>query len=374
MGSDVASPAGQRGPFQGGTTHVRSRHDRSHSRLLGDAAQLGGLGQLLRGQGLQGHRSCLSRARGRGRVAQRRPDADRRAHGARRSSTTSSRSSQPLDNPIIMGHSAGGVFTQLLLDKGYGASAVVLNSAPTEGVKVAPWSQLRSTFPVLKNPANRHRAAGFTFEQFHYAFTNGVDEEIARPLYERYAVAGQRRDPVRAASSPTSSPATRTRGSTTTTTTARRCCSSPARTDHIMPPSVQQSNAKHYKSDKTHHRDHRVRGPALHAGARGLGEDRRPRARVGARQRPSPDRSRPEPCRSSPPPTASRSSTRTGAPASRSSWRTAGRSAATAGRRSSSTSPTTASARSRTTAAGTAAPRRCGTATTWTTTRTISRR
>ncbi len=40
--------------------------------------------------------------------------------------------------PIIMGHSAGGAFTQILLDHGYGAAGVAINSAPTEGVKVVP--------------------------------------------------------------------------------------------------------------------------------------------------------------------------------------------------------------------------------------------
>ena len=64
--------------------------------------------------------------------------------------------------PIIMGHSAGGVFTQILLDHGFGACGVAINSAPTEGVKRVPLSQLKATFPVLKNPANRHRAVGFT--------------------------------------------------------------------------------------------------------------------------------------------------------------------------------------------------------------------
>jgi hypothetical protein len=60
--------------------------------------------------------------------------------------------------PIIMGHSAGGCFTQVLLDHGYGAAGVAIDSAPTEGVRVTPVSQIRSLFPVLKNPANRHRA------------------------------------------------------------------------------------------------------------------------------------------------------------------------------------------------------------------------
>src|SRR6201990_1818897 len=88
--------------------------------------------------------------------------------------------------PIIIGHSAGGVFTQILLDHGFGAVGVAIDSAPTEGVKRIPLSQVKATFPVLKNPANRHRAVGFTFEQWEYAFTNGFGEEKSRALYERY--------------------------------------------------------------------------------------------------------------------------------------------------------------------------------------------
>jgi len=90
--------------------------------------------------------------------------------------------------PILMGHSAGGVFTQILLDHGFGAVGVAINSAPTEGVPVVPLSQIKSTFPVLKNPANRHKAVGFTHEQWHYAFTNTFTEEKSRALYERYAI------------------------------------------------------------------------------------------------------------------------------------------------------------------------------------------
>src|SRR6188472_3347754 len=78
--------------------------------------------------------------------------------------------------PIIIGHSAGGVFTQILLDHGFGAAGVVLNSAPTEGVKRIPLSQVRASFPVLKNPANRHKAVGLNFEQWSYTFTNGLTE------------------------------------------------------------------------------------------------------------------------------------------------------------------------------------------------------
>ncbi|HYZ04685.1 MAG TPA: alpha/beta hydrolase, partial [Rubrobacter sp.] len=90
--------------------------------------------------------------------------------------------------PIIMGHSAGGLFTQILLDHGYGAAGVAIDSAPAEGVRVTPVSQIRIFFPILRNPANRHRAVGFTKEQFHYAFGNNLSREESDKVYERYHI------------------------------------------------------------------------------------------------------------------------------------------------------------------------------------------
>lgn len=150
--------------------------------------------------------------------------------------------------PIIIGHSAGGAFTQVLLDRGYGAAGVALNSAPTEGVPLAPLSQLRSVFPVLKNPANRHKAVGFTFEQFNFAFTNeGFTEEQARAAYERYAIpasGGILWGGILANVKP---------GHQDIYVDYKNADRAPllfvsGEKDHIMPPSVQQSNLKHYKS------------------------------------------------------------------------------------------------------------------------------
>ena len=90
--------------------------------------------------------------------------------------------------PILIGHSAGGTFVQILLDRGCGAVGVAMNSAPTEGVLVTPVSQLKATFPVFKSPANRHRAVGLTHKQWRYAFTNTFSEEESKALYERYAI------------------------------------------------------------------------------------------------------------------------------------------------------------------------------------------
>jgi pimeloyl-ACP methyl ester carboxylesterase len=50
-----------------------------------------------------------------------------------------------------------------------------------------PFSEFRSVLPVLKDPANLHRAVPLTAKQFHYAFTNTLDEKASQRAYERYA-------------------------------------------------------------------------------------------------------------------------------------------------------------------------------------------
>lgn len=150
--------------------------------------------------------------------------------------------------PILMGHSAGGVFVQLLLDHGYGAVGVAINSAPTEGVLVAPLTQLRSVFPVLRNPANRHRAVGFTPEQWHYAFTNTFSDEQSRATYARYHIPASGEifwDSLLANLIP---------GPQAAAVNYHNDQRAPllfisGSEDHLMPPAVQHSNARHYKSN-----------------------------------------------------------------------------------------------------------------------------
>ena len=96
-----------------------------------------------------------------------------------------------LDNPpIIIGHSFGGAFTEILLDRGLGAAGVAIDAAAVRGVTKLPFSTLKSAFPVLRSPSNNHRAVALTAEQFHYAFTNTMSEEESVRAYNRYAVPG----------------------------------------------------------------------------------------------------------------------------------------------------------------------------------------
>jgi pimeloyl-ACP methyl ester carboxylesterase len=90
--------------------------------------------------------------------------------------------------PIIMGHSFGGSFVQLLLDRGLGAAGVGIDAGTVSGVRDLPLSTLKSAFPILGNPLNRNKATALTAEQFRYAFGNTVSEEESRAAYDRYAV------------------------------------------------------------------------------------------------------------------------------------------------------------------------------------------
>jgi pimeloyl-ACP methyl ester carboxylesterase len=90
--------------------------------------------------------------------------------------------------PIIMGHSFGGLFTQLLAYRGLGSAAVGIDPGAPAGVLELPFTTLKSSAPVLANPLNIGKATMLTPEQFHYAFTNTISEEQSRALYDRYAV------------------------------------------------------------------------------------------------------------------------------------------------------------------------------------------
>jgi pimeloyl-ACP methyl ester carboxylesterase len=92
--------------------------------------------------------------------------------------------------PVIMGHSFGGLVTELLLDRGLGAAGVAISPAPVRGVLRLPPAQLRAAFPVLANPANRNRTVELTPKQFHYGFTNTMAGDEAKAAYDRYQVPG----------------------------------------------------------------------------------------------------------------------------------------------------------------------------------------
>jgi pimeloyl-ACP methyl ester carboxylesterase len=91
-------------------------------------------------------------------------------------------------NPVIVGHSFGGLFAEKLLGEGYGRAAVAIDPAQIKGVLPLPLAQLRSGLPALGNPANRHKAVALTNKEFRYGFGNTLSDEESDALFERWTI------------------------------------------------------------------------------------------------------------------------------------------------------------------------------------------
>jgi pimeloyl-ACP methyl ester carboxylesterase len=90
--------------------------------------------------------------------------------------------------PVIIGHSFGGLLTQILAGRGLAEASVSIDPAPFRGVLPLPVSALRVASVALKNPANWGRAVPLSYEQFRYGFANAVSADEAKDLYETYCV------------------------------------------------------------------------------------------------------------------------------------------------------------------------------------------
>jgi non-heme chloroperoxidase len=95
--------------------------------------------------------------------------------------------------PIIIGHSFGGLVTQLLLNRGLGAAGVAIATAPPKGVVVLPPSTLRTAWPGLKNPLNRNGLAPLTPTQFQWRFANTLGRAESDAIYDEQYIPGSNR-------------------------------------------------------------------------------------------------------------------------------------------------------------------------------------
>lgn len=97
-------------------------------------------------------------------------------------------------DPVVIGHSTGGLVAQQLLARGLAGAAIAVDPAPIRGVRaMVPFASLRSLLPALRNPANRKRAVSLSSEQFRYAIGNALPADESDDLYFRWAIPGPAR-------------------------------------------------------------------------------------------------------------------------------------------------------------------------------------
>jgi pimeloyl-ACP methyl ester carboxylesterase len=148
--------------------------------------------------------------------------------------------------PIIMGHSFGGLFTQLMLNRGLGRAGVAVDSAQSAGVPVLPWSVVRGLMPVLGKPWTVNRTVLLSPKQFRYAFTNSLSQDESDRVREEFVIPAPGKPLWQAATHLFMN-----------TGDSRIDYSKPDRApllfiagdaDHVVPASVNRKNAKRYRS------------------------------------------------------------------------------------------------------------------------------
>ena len=263
----------------------QARHDRPDPRLLGHAAQLGGLEGALRGARLQRAHARLPGLRGRGRGAQRRPVADRgadrardhRAPRERRRRASRRRRSSSATRPAACSRRSCSTT----------ASAPPAWRSTRRRPRASSASRCRRSRRRSRCSRTRPTATARSASRTSSGTTRSPTASPRRSrgaLYERYHI------PASGSIFWGSALANIHPGKDDTWVDYKNDDRAPllfisGSDDHLMPPSIQQSNAKHYKSD-TITEVKEFEGPHLLPSVAGLGGGRRLRARLGRAPRP----------------------------------------------------------------------------------------
>jgi non-heme chloroperoxidase len=145
--------------------------------------------------------------------------------------------------PIVIGHSFGGLITQIILGRGIAAAGIAIDPAPMKGVWQLPLSALKASFPVLGNPFNFKKAKSLTFSQFRYGFANAVPEDEAKKLYEQWTIPAPARPLFQAATASFAGSETKVN---TANTSRGPLLITGGEQDHIAPPVLGKASLKKY--------------------------------------------------------------------------------------------------------------------------------
>ena len=157
--------------------------------------------------------------------------------------------------PILMGHSFGGLIVQMLVDRGLGSAGILVDSAQTAGVPVLPFSTIRATLPILGNPFSYNRTTSLSPKQFNYAFTNGLDAVESKKVYDRYSIPAANAilwDAALALLNPKASSKV-----DYTKTDRAPLLFIAGGNDHVVPPAINKSNLRKYVKNSTAVEDYR---------------------------------------------------------------------------------------------------------------------
>lgn len=146
------------------------------------------------------------------------------------------------EKPILIGHSIGGLIVQLLLQRGLGVAGIAIHPVPPQGIMTFKFSFLKAGWGPLGFFTPVNQSFLMSFNQWKYAFTNGMDYEAQKEAYYKFAIPESKlivRDTITAAAKVVfenpHAPLLITAGST----------------DHTIPASLNESNYKKYRNSNS---------------------------------------------------------------------------------------------------------------------------
>lgn len=148
-------------------------------------------------------------------------------------------------DPVVVGHSFGGLIAQKLLGDGVVSTAVAIDPAQMKGVLPLPLAQIRSALPAMGNPANLRKAVSLTPANFRYGFGNALTEEESDRLYEAWTIPAPAR-PVFQAATANFSPRSEAKVETGNNTRGPLLIISGA-DDHTVPDVTTRATFKQYR-------------------------------------------------------------------------------------------------------------------------------
>jgi len=95
--------------------------------------------------------------------------------------------SQP-EKPIVIGHSYGGMLTQLMVNNDHAAAGVAVHSVPPKGVFPYEFSFLKAGWKALGIFTSTEETYMMSFEDWQYAFVNGMPLEAQQAAYDTYTI------------------------------------------------------------------------------------------------------------------------------------------------------------------------------------------
>lgn len=92
------------------------------------------------------------------------------------------------EKPIVIGHSLGGLITQIILNRGLAAAAVAIHSVPTLGVFPYEFSFLKAGWKSLGLFTSLKKTYLMSFKDWQYAFVNRMPLHEQRTAYEQLTI------------------------------------------------------------------------------------------------------------------------------------------------------------------------------------------